>query len=183
MKIIGIAASLRKASYNRALLNALAQSVPDGLAIEIADISGLPLYDGDLEATAFPATVTALKEQVAASDGLLICSPEYNGSLPAVGKNAIDWLSRPPQDQMRVIRGKPVALAGTTPGMTGTAFVQVAWQIVFRALGMPMYPALMMVPNAMQAFDANGTLTDEGAKKRLAPFMSGFADFASKFAR
>src|SRR4030095_1943844 len=94
--ILGIAGSLRHSSFNAALLRAAAAAAPAGCTVDIASIRGIPLYDGDVEdATGVPEVVETLKEPVAAADGLLLVTPEYNNSLPGVFKNAIDWLSRP----------------------------------------------------------------------------------------
>src|SRR6202165_3051619 len=102
-KIVGIAGSLRAASFNAALLRAAAGLMPPGSSLEIASIKGIPLYDGDVEANeGIPQAVAALKEQIAAADGLLLVTPEYNNSMPGVFKNTIDWLSRPASDIPRV---------------------------------------------------------------------------------
>ena len=94
--ILGIAGSLRQSSFNAALLRAAAAAAPAGCTVDIASIRGIPLYDGDVEeATGVPEMVETLKERVAAADGLLLVTPEYNNSIPGVFKNAIDWLSRP----------------------------------------------------------------------------------------
>src|SRR4030095_16592904 len=94
--ILGIAGSLRQSSFNAALLRAAAAAAPAGCIVDIAAIRGIPLYDGDVkDAAGIPAVVETLKERVAAADGLLLVTPEYNNSLPGVFKNAIDWLSRP----------------------------------------------------------------------------------------
>src|SRR6266852_3748330 len=96
--ILGIAGSLRQNSFNAALLRAAAAAAPAGCTVDIASIRGIPLYDSDVEAaTGVPAVVETLKERVAAADGLLLVTPEYNNSIPGVFKNVIDWLSRPPQ--------------------------------------------------------------------------------------
>src|SRR5712691_8094834 len=101
--ILGIAGSLRQNSFNAALLRAAAAAAPAGCTVDIASIRGIPLYDSDVEAaTGVPAVVETLKERVAAADGLLLVTPEYNNSIPGVFKNVIDWLSRPPQDIPRV---------------------------------------------------------------------------------
>ena len=93
--ILGISGSLRRQSFNTALLRAAVKAAPPGTTIEIGSIAGIPLYDGDVEAQGIPATVTALKQRVKACDGLLLVTPEYNRSIPGGLKNAIDWASRP----------------------------------------------------------------------------------------
>jgi len=135
-RIIGIAGSLRKGSYNAALLRAAAERAPAGMEVEIASIAGIPLYDGDLESEqGIPDRVTALKDKIAAADGLLLVTPEYNNSMPGVLKNAIDWLTRPAKDIPRVFGDKPVAIMGATPGGGGTRLAQTAWLPVLRTLG------------------------------------------------
>lgn len=182
MHFIGICASLRKASFNRMLLDALVAATPASSRIDIVDIAGLPMYDGDIEALGIPPAVTALKDRVASSDGIVLCSPEHNGSVPAAGKNAIDWLSRPPQDQARVLRGKPVALAGATVGRLGTAMAQSHWGLVFRALGMSCYPTMLMVSGANDVFGADGQVKDPATQAKVTSYMAGFETFARRFA-
>jgi len=94
----------------------------------------VPLYDGDVEAAGIPPGVTRLKDQIAAADGLLIVSPEYNHTMPGVLKNAIDWCSRPPADIGRVFKGRPVAIIGASPGPFGTARGQHSWLPALRAV-------------------------------------------------
>jgi chromate reductase len=180
-RFIGIAGSLRKASYNAALLRAAAQFTPTGTTLEIASIAGIPLYDGDLESErGIPAPVTALKEKIAAADGLLLVTPEYNNSMPGVLKNAIDWLSRPSDDIERVFGNKPVAIMGATPGRGGTRLAQNAWLPVLRTLGTrAWFGEPLYVAGAGQAFDAEGKLVDERVKQLLSKFMAGFAAFVS----
>lgn len=120
-----------------------------------------------------------LKEAFAAADGLLIASPEYNGSLPGVLKNAIDWLSRPPADIARVFRGKPLALLGATPGALATAQVQNAWLPVFRALGCQLWAGGRLgLAGAGGLFDPQGELSDPDSRHALGKFIAGFAEFA-----
>lgn len=181
-KIVGIAGSLRKASFNAALLRAAQTLAPKGTEVEIASIASIPLYNGDLESElGIPEAVTALKEQIAGADGLLIVTPEYNSSIPGVLKNAIDWLSRPAKDIARVFGDKPVAIMGATPGMAGTRLAQMAWLPVLRALGTrAWFGKQLYVSSAGQAFDAEGTLTDEKVKKLLTELMVSFAVFVDE---
>jgi len=120
-RLLGISGSLRKGSFNTALLRAAQQVAEPDVQVEIATLHEIPLYDGDVEASSgIPGAVKALKEMVIASDGVLLATPEYNGGIPGVMKNAIDWLSRPGTDIPKVFRGRPFALLGATPGGFGT---------------------------------------------------------------
>jgi len=176
--IIGIAGSLRSASLNAALLRAAAGVMPAGSTLEIASIQGIPLYDGDIEARdGVPAVVERLKNQVAAADGLLLVTPEYNNSMPGVFKNAIDWLSRPPADIGRVFGNRPVAVIGASPGGFGTILSQNAWLPVLRTLGMrPWFGGRLLVSRAGGVFDEGGDLVDQKIKQQLQQFMQGFVD-------
>src|ERR1700689_1753678 len=115
-KILGISGSLRKASFNAALLRAAVELAPAGTSIEIASIRGIPLYDADVEAQGIPAAAVELKEKVVAPDALRLVTPEYNNSIPGVFKNAIDWLSRPPADAARIFADRHVTFIGASPG-------------------------------------------------------------------
>ncbi len=179
MRIIGIPGSLRTASYNRALLHAAASVAPDDCELSVASIAEIPLYNADSErSTGIPAAVSALKERIAASDALLIATPEYNGSLPGVLKNAMDWLSRPPQDIQRVFAGRPVAVVGATTGRMGTALSQTAWLPVLRTLSTrPWFGRTLYLSGAAKAFDDNGQLIDADVRDRLTEFMREFTEF------
>src|SRR5688500_17034626 len=120
-KLVGISGSLRKGSYNTMLLNAASAMLQEGSKLIRWNIKGIPLYDGDVEAAqGMPAAVTELKDAIAAADGLLVATPEYNNSMPGVLKNVIDWLSR---------------LIGASLGGFGTILSQNAWLPVLRTLG------------------------------------------------
>ena len=176
--LIGIAGSLRRHSYNRGLLRAAADVMPAGATLEIAPIDAIPLYNGDEEEQGIPAPVAALKHAIAAADGLLLVTPEYNNSIPGVFKNAIDWASRPPADIPRVFRGKPVAVLGASPGGFGTVLAQNGWLSVLRTLGMqPWFEGRMLVSHASRVFDEHGNLTDETIRGQLEAFMAGFTAF------
>lgn len=177
--IIGLCGSLRRGSFNLMLLRAAVDAAPPGTSIEPESIRGIPLYDGDVEAEhGVPAAVQRLKDRIAAADGLLIVTPEYNNSMPGALKNAIDWLSRPPGDIPRVFRGRPVALMGATPGPGGTALSQAAWLPVLRTLGMrPWFEGRVLMSGAGKAFDADGRIVDGATRDRLGTFLEGFAAF------
>src|SRR5690606_28963397 len=123
--VCGIAGSLRQGSYNRALLRAAQELAPPGMEIRVFErLREVPPYDADLEAMGDPEPVRALKQAIAEADALLIATPEYNHGVPGVLKNAIDWASRPPRSS--VLSGKPTAIFGASPGVTGTARAQAA---------------------------------------------------------
>ncbi|MGF6176476.1 NADPH-dependent FMN reductase [Ensifer sp. 4252] len=180
VKILGISGSLRKVSFNTGLMKAAAADRPDGVEFETATLHGIPLYDGDVEAKdGIPKAVTALKRMVMAADGVILFTPEYNNSMPGVFKNAIDWLSRPSADIAKVFRGRPFALAGTSPGNFGTILSQNAWLPVMRTLGAELWSGKrLMLPRAETLFDQDQVLTDTDASDRLRAFVKAFADFA-----
>lgn len=179
-RLLGISGSLRQGSFNTALLRAAAAAVPEGVSLEVATLHGIPLYDADLEAAqGLPPAVVALKEKIAACDGLLLVTPEYNNGIPGVFKNGIDWLSRPNDDIRRVFGDRAVAVIGASPGGFGTILAQNAWWPVLRTLGTrPWFGGRLMVSRAGGAFDAAGDLTDEAVRRNLAGFVAGFAAFA-----
>lgn len=180
-RIIGISGSLRKASYNTALLHLAAENVPKGFDLEIASIADIPLYNGDLETSdGLPAAVRQLKDRIKASDGVLIVTPEYNNSMPGVLKNTIDWLSRG-SDMQEVFSGRPFALMGATPGQGGTLLSQAAWLPVFRTLGVaPFFGGRMQVSGAGKVFDDKGQLLDESLRDKVKKFMAAYAEFVIK---
>ena len=177
--IVGIAGSLRRASFNFSLLRAAGLLMPEGATLEARRINGIPLYDADAEAeSGIPAAVAELKEAIAAADGVLLVTPEYNNGIPGVFKNAIDWTSRPDSDIPRVFGGKPFALIGTSPGGFGTILSQNAWLPVLRTLGtQPWFGGRLLVSHARQQFDTDGTLTDEATRQRLQGFLAGFVEY------
>jgi chromate reductase len=179
--LVGIAGSLRSGSLNAALLRAAADHAPASCPVDIVSIRDVPLYDGDVEARGVPATVAELKDRVAAADGLLLATPEYNQSLPGVFKNAIDWMTRPPSDIRQVFGDCPVGIMGATTGTGGTRLAQTAWLPVFRVLGLrPWFGQSLFVPNARQAFDDAGRLVDDKLKGLLEGYMRGFAVFVEQ---
>ena len=176
--VIGISGSLRSGSYNTAVLRAAASMMPDESRLAIESIAAIPLYDGDDEsAHGVPDAVTRLKDAIAAADGLLLLSPEYNNSIPGVTKNAIDWLSRPPNDIARVFRGKAVAIGGASQGGFGTILGQNAWLPVFRTLGAELWTGgRLLVSRAAGVIDANGDVTDEVTRESIGKFIGAFVE-------
>jgi len=183
LRLIGISGSLRRGSFNTALLRAAAGLVPQGTAeLEVRTLHGIPLYDGDVEAAqGIPASVAALKEAVAAADGVVLVTPEYNNGIPGVFKNAIDWLSRPPADIKRVFGAKPFALMGASPGNFGTVLSQSAWLPVLRTLGTnPWFGAKLMVSRAQSVFDEAGVMKDPAVQEQLKRYLAGFVAFVQR---
>ena len=180
-RLLGISGSLRSGSFNTSLLRAASTLLPEGITLDVATLHGIPLYDGDVENQGIPAAVNALKERVVASDGVLLVTPEYNNGIPGVFKNAIDWLSRPPDDIGRVFRGRPFALIGASPGGFGTILSQNAWLSVLRTLRVRHWTEdRLLVSKAGQVFAADGTLQDTAIKDQLTRFMAGFAAFVAR---
>ena len=181
LTIIGISGSTRRGSFNGALLRALAASWPREAELRVESIAAIPLYNGDDEvAHGVPEPVARLKDAIAAADGLLLVTPEYNNSVPGVAKNAIDWLSRPPADVPRVFRGKPVAIAGASPGGFGTVLSQSAWLPVFKTLGAQVWSGgRLLVSRATSVFDANGEITDAAIRENVRQFAAGFVAFVA----
>lgn len=178
-KLIGISGSLRRGSFNTALLRTATEVVPRDAELAMETLHGIPLYDGDIETTeGIPERVMALKEAIVAADGLLLVTPEYNNSIPGVFKNAIDWLSRPASDIPRVFGDKPVATIGASPGGFGTILSQNAWLPVLRTLGTrPWFGGRLLVSRAGTVFDEGGQIVNDATKEQLRHFIEGFVAF------
>ncbi|MBV9787520.1 MAG: NAD(P)H-dependent oxidoreductase [Chloroflexi bacterium] len=163
--VLGFAGSLRKASYNLAVLRAAAELLPDGMSLEIFDLAPLPFYNGDLDVDGGPEPVRHFKQRLAAADALLIATPEYNYSIPAVLKNAIDWASRPPQSSP--LNAKPLAIVGAG-GRFGTVRAQLHLrQIAVFTNMLPLNKPEVMIPMAWEKFDAEGRLTDDATAQQI----------------
>ncbi len=179
--IIGISGSLRKGSFNASLLRAAAELAPRGCTVDIDSIKDFPLYNADVEESdGIPKVVAEVKARISSAAGLLLVTPEYNNSIPGVFKNAIDWLSRPPEDIPKVFGNRPVGLIGATPGRFGTILSQTAWLSVLRFLGTRVWLGKQLyVSGAMKVFDESGSLVDEKMGKRIEAYMAGFAAFVT----
>jgi chromate reductase len=148
--------------------------LPESMSLEIFDLSPIPLYNGDVEATGIPEPVQNFKARIAAADALLIATPEYNYSIPGVLKNAIDWASRPPKDSP--LNGKPVAIMGASGGPGGTIRAQMHLRHVFVFTNMlPLNKPEVRVMRAAEKFDAEGRLTDEATRKEVRALLEALA--------
>ena len=177
--VFAFAGSLREGSYNRALLRAAQEEAPEGMTIEIFDLTGVPLYNADLEAEGDPDRVTALKDGIRAADAVLIATPEYNHGVPAVTKNAVDWASRPPKDSP--LDGKPVGIIGASPGMTGSARGQSQLRQAFEFTNSYCMPQPeILVARAHEKFDEEGRLTDEKTRSFLGNYLTAFEEWATR---
>jgi chromate reductase, NAD(P)H dehydrogenase (quinone) len=176
--ILGIVGSLRQASYNKGLMRAAQELLPEGVNLTVADISKLPLFNEDLESNV-PPEVQTLKRQIKEADAILIATPEYNYSVPGVLKNAIDWGSRPYGDNS--FDGKPVAIMGASVGMLGTARAQYHLRQTFVFLNMhPLNKPEIMVPFAAKNFDDESNLTNEQTKKLISQMLQSLVDWARR---
>jgi chromate reductase len=173
--VLGISGSLRKGSYNTAALRAAAELSPPGMTIEIFNLSPIPLFNSDLWAAGFPEPVQHFRDRIAATDALLIATPEYNYSIPGVLKNAIDWASRPPNHPLN---GKPVAIMGVTTGNWGTVRAQLHLrQVCVYTNMLPLNQPEVLIARAQERFDANGRLTDETTRDFIRKLLEALTDW------
>ena len=180
--ILGIAGSLRRLSYNRGLIRAAAALAPAGVTIDPVELSGIPLYDADLEARGDPEPVRSFKERIRGADALLFATPEYNYSVPGVLKNAIDWASRPPRDSP--LRGKPVAVMGASPGAWGTVRAQLALRQSFIFTeSLCMARPEVLVAKAAEKFDAQSELTDAPTREFVRALVTALAEWTLRLRR
>ncbi|GAB4190048.1 MAG: NADPH-dependent FMN reductase [Simkaniaceae bacterium] len=179
MQIIAISGSLRKKSFNTALINNAIYLASNNCNIELATLENIPLYNGDEEEKyGVPEPVEKIKKKIKTADALLISTPEYNNSIPGVLKNALDWLTRPPADIPEVFGGKVVGLFGATIGNMGTLNAQTAWLPIFRTLSMrPWFGKKLFLSKAKEKFDDQGLLTDQHTKEKLQEYIAEFIQF------
>lgn len=175
--ILGISGSLRRGSFNTALLRNAQAMLPADASLEIADLSGIPLFNQDHEREP-PEAVRAFKAKIAAADALLFAVPEYNYSIPGVLKNAIDWASRPYNEQP--FNGKPAAIMGAG-GRFGTVRAQLHFRQIAGYLNLLVLPRPeLMVPLAHQKFDADGVLTDQDARDQLKALVNALVEWTRR---
>lgn len=166
IRILGIPGSLRRGSHNKTLLRAAALSLPPGVHLDIYDgLAELPHYNEDLDTEPVPAPAARLRGEIAAADGLLIATPEYNGSVPGVLKNAIDWASRPFPDN--AVKGKPAAVIGASTGLFGAVWAQAETRKALQVAGADVLDGEVPVGQAHVAFTDEGRLTEPEIQSAL----------------
>jgi chromate reductase len=176
-RLLGIAGSLRRGSYNRGLLRAAGAVLPEGVVFGVCALDDIPLFNADVMAQGDPEPVAELKDRIQAADALLIATPENNYSIPGVLKNALDWASRPNKNSC--LRGKPVGIIGASSGEGGTVRAQTALRQVFVLTNsMVLVQPELRVPFAGQKFNAGGELIDEDIRTRLAAFVEALVAWA-----
>lgn len=179
--ILGFAGSLRKGSYNKALLRAALELLPKDAQLEIFDLEGIPPFNQDLE-TQMPQRVKEFKAKIRAADAILIATPEHNYSVPGVLKNAIDWASRPYGDNS--FESKPVAVMSASTGMFGGMRAQYHLRQTFVYLNMhAVNRPEVIVASAPQKIDDKGNLTDETARKLIKTLLENLMILTRKLQR
>ncbi len=175
IRILGISGSLRSGSHNTALLRAAAMSLPSGAELEVYDgLRDLPAYDADLDTPdTEPAAVARLRATIAGADGVLIATPEFNGSVPGVLKNALDWASRPFPDN--ALRGKPVAVVGASTGLFGAVWAQAETKKVLGIIGADVLDGELPVGQASGAFGDDGQLIEPDLRNALEELLGVLA--------
>lgn len=186
-RILVLAGSARRGSLNKTLARLAARHCQtlgaEARFIDLADYP-MPLYDGDLEAgDGPPENAFRLQELIAAQDGLLVVSPEYNNSLPALLKNTLDWVSRTPRVRgANPFAGKPAGLASASPGSLGGMRGLDHVRRVLDTLGMLVLPGVVAVPHADRAFDDDGSLLDAASDQRLRAYCQQLVSLTSRLA-
>jgi chromate reductase, NAD(P)H dehydrogenase (quinone) len=169
MRIAGLCGSLRRLSYNSALLRAAGELLPEGVVLDVLRIDDLPFYNEDVREAGVPEPVSRFRAGLAAADAVLIVTPEYNFSVPGVLKNAIDWASRPPHPPFN---DKPVALMGASSGVRGTVRAQLHLRHVLASINAHVLPKPeVMVGHAGSLVDASGRINDETTRKFVAELL------------
>jgi chromate reductase len=178
-RILALAGSLRQGSYNRGLLHAAEELAPGWVEVQFFDIGGLPFFNQDLEAAGGPEEVQRFKEAISNANAVLIATPEYNGAVPGVLANAIDWASRPPGHS--VLRNKSVAVMGAVLGRSGSANAQAALRGTLGRIGAIVVPdPQVLVPNASRVFDEQVNLRDEGTREQIRQLVEAVARWCKR---
>ncbi len=182
MNILAISGSLRAGSYNTALARAAAERAPEGTQIELYERLGdIPPFDADSDGEDAPEAVRDLREQIARADAVLFVTPEYNGSVSGVLKNAIDWASRPPRGGA-ALWGKTAAVAGATTGQYGAIWAQHDLRRILGLAGARVIEGELSVAQAENSFDESGRLLDSLLAERLRMHLENLAHEASAIA-
>jgi chromate reductase len=182
MTIVGIAGSLRRASFNRGLIRAAAANAPLGIEIRVLSLEGLPLFNQDLEDAGEPPEVVTLKRTIAEADAMLVATPEYNHGVPGVLKNAIDWASRPRMTSP--LLDKPIAVMGASPGRGSTARAQAQLREAFVFTGACVMPLPeVLVGSASSAFDADGNLVDPDVRASVIELVEALRGWTERLRR
>lgn len=181
-RVCGVAGSLREGSFNRALLRAARDLAPPNLRIEIFDrLADVSMFNADVEAEGDPEPVTALKRAIAAADGLLLVTPEYNAGVSGPMKNAVDWASRRFEGGAPVLKRKPTAVMGATPGLLGTARAQAQLRSSLANTGaVVMQQPQVHLMRATERF-VDGELSDEDTRKHVEALLEAFAGWIARF--
>ena len=175
--LLGICGSLRKASINRALLDAVRDALPAHARMSIVQDLNLPIFNSDLDD---PPSVVQLKAAIAGADGVVFGVPEYNYSIPGGLKNALDWVSRPPQHSP--MRGKPIGIVGAATGMSGTIRAQAHLRQMLLFSDSPcLSQPEVLIPRAHERFDAEGRLTDLSTRTLLEKFAAAMIAFVERY--
>lgn len=170
LRILGISGSLRRGSHNTNLLRAAAELLPPGVDLEVFDdLRDVPPYDADRDLEPGDPAVARLRQAIASADAVLIATPEYNGSIPGVLKNALDWASRPFPDS--VLRGKPVAVVGASTGLFGAVWAQAETRKVLGIIGADVIEHELPVGQAETAFAEDGELVEAEQQQLLADLV------------
>lgn len=178
-RILALAGSLRQGSYNRGLLRAAEEFAPDWVEVQFFDIGTLPFFNEDIEASGDPEAVHRFKDTIINANAVLIATPEYNGAVPGVLANAIDWASRPPGRS--VLRSKPVAVMGAVLGKSGSANAQAALRGVLSRIGAVVVPdPQVLVPHASRLFDEQVNLRDEDTREEIRQLVEAVAHWCRR---
>ena len=180
LKIVGLAGSLRRASFHRGLIRAAQELAPGGVTVESYErLDEIPFFNQDVEDQGDPAPVKGFKEKIRQADAVLIATPEYDYAIPGVLTNALDWVLRPPSP----FRHKPVGIVGTSPGSAGTARGQmVLRQILLHPPAYVIPEPQMLIPFALERFDVQtGDLVDERTQDSMRRFLKALAEWTQRF--